>query len=443
MDRQGNGDPGDDESATASWEVGGGSEAGAEVTGVTRGSEPEAEGVPGGVLAGVTAGSVTKPSKVGGGSKAQAEASSKAGGGSVVGAEVEGSSASFVAEGMGVPLVLTVAEIAAQGFDIGVDILLTTVEEDVDPDAEAEFDAMILANNLRFAQQLRQGIHNDTLHGSSISQVPPADTFQPEHENEDENVHTNQPNPENDTLLGSGSSLYQGIHNDTLHGSSISQGGDNDPGSATRFKLKVPSAYQGLAALENSEVHGFAIANDLRESLNSNQGWATENQILGLLQNRQIFQLLENEVTAINDTAQGVVAVVPQSSVDALSITPEYTSSRRILKEHGPSKLKVSGVTINKFVVKGNLWSRRHYTIDNTCHIFEWPAKPVANEIQAVPPRTRARTTEELIASNAAVVASHGRVLESNAAVVESNNRLTAAIYQLIARLGESSNSRP
>uniref|UniRef100_N1QQJ3 Uncharacterized protein n=1 Tax=Aegilops tauschii TaxID=37682 RepID=N1QQJ3_AEGTA len=477
MDRQGNGDPGDDESATTSWEVGGGSEAGAEVTGVTRGSEPEAEGVPGGVLAGVTAGSVTKPSKVGGGSKAQAEASSKAGGGSVVGAEVEGSSASFVAEGMGVPLVLTVAEIAAQGFDIGVDILLTTVEEDVDPDAEAEFDAMILANNLRFAQQLRQacrlrvkfiqnplkGIHNDTLHGSSISQVPPADTFQPEHENEDENVHTNQPNPENDTLLGSGSSLYQGIHNDTLHGSSISQGGDNntlhgssipqggdnDPGSATRFKLKVPSAYQGLAALENSEVHGFAIANDLRESLNSNQGWATENQILGLLQNRQIFQLLENEVTAINDTAQGVVAVVPQSSVDALSITPEYTSSRRILKEHGPSKLKVSGVTINKFVVKGNLWSRRHYTIDNTCHIFEWPAKPVANEpplslqIQAVPPRTRARTTEELIASNAAVVASHGRVLESNAAVVESNNRLTAAIYQLIARLGESSNSRP
>ncbi|XP_044441916.1 uncharacterized protein [Triticum aestivum] len=167
MDRQGNGDPGDDESATASWEMGGGSEAGAEVTGVTRGSEREAEGVRGGVLAGVTAGSVAKPSK------AQAEASSKAGGGSVVGAEVEGSSASFVAEGMGVPLVLTVAEIAAQGFDIGVDILLTTVEEeDVDPDAEAEFDAMILANNLRFAQQLRQ----------------------------DENVHTNQPNPENDIL---------------------------------------------------------------------------------------------------------------------------------------------------------------------------------------------------------------------------------------------------
>ena len=84
--------------------------------------------------------------------------------------------------------------------------------------------------------------------------------------------------------------------------------------------------------------------------MNSNQGWATENQILGLLQNRQIFQLLENEVTAINDTAQGVVAVVPQSSVDALSITPEYTSSRRILKEHGPSKLKVWNI-LNKFFV--------------------------------------------------------------------------------------------
>uniref|UniRef100_A0A8R7QZU0 Uncharacterized protein n=1 Tax=Triticum urartu TaxID=4572 RepID=A0A8R7QZU0_TRIUA len=104
---------------------------------------------------------------------------------------------------------------------------------------------------------------------------------------------------------------------------------------------------------------------------------------------------------------------------------------------------KVSGVIINKFFIKGNLWSRRRYTIDNTCHVFEWPARPVENEIQAVPPRTRARTTEELIASNAAVVASHGRVLESNAAVVESNNRLTAAIYQLISRLGESSTNRP
>ena len=76
--------------------------------------------------------------------------------------------------------------------------------------------------------------------------------------------------------------------------------------------------------------------------------------------------------------------------------------------------------------------------------MFEWPAKPVRNETQAVPPRrTRARTTEELIASNAAVVASHDRVLESNAAVVESNDRLTAAINQLTARLGESSTSRP
>ncbi|XP_044442251.1 uncharacterized protein [Triticum aestivum] len=302
MDRQGNGDPGDDESATTSWEVGGGSEAGAEVTGVTRGSEPEAEGVPGGVLVGVTAGSVTKPSKVGGGSKAQAEASSKAGGGSVAGADGEGSSASFAAEGMGVPLVLTAAEMAAQGFDIGVDIVLAGMEQyvdpvayaefeevmlaadnlrfaqnsrqvppadtfqpvnenevNVDPDAEAEFDAMILAaNNLRFAQQLRQ--------------VPPADTFQLENENEDERVHTNQ----------SGSSLYQGIHNDTLYGSSISQqihsdtlhgspipqggdnntlhgscipqGGDNDRASATWFKLKVPSAFQGRRPRRGVEV---------------------------------------------------------------------------------------------------------------------------------------------------------------------------------------------
>ena len=98
-------------------------------------------------------------------------------------------------------------------------------------------------------------------------QVPPADTFQLENENEDERVHTNQ----------SGSSLYQGIHNDTLYGSSISQqihsdtlhgspipqggdnntlhgscipqGGDNDRASATWFKLKVPSAFQGITYL--------------------------------------------------------------------------------------------------------------------------------------------------------------------------------------------------
>ncbi|EMS51233.1 hypothetical protein TRIUR3_25726 [Triticum urartu] len=383
MDRQGNGDPGNDESATASWEVGGGSEAGAEsatasweggggseagaeVTGVTRGSEPEAEGVRGGVLAGVTAG------PVGGGSKAQAErvvaeASSKAGGGSVAGAEVEGSSASFVAEGMGVPLVLTAAEMAAQGFDIGVDIVLATMEEeeDVDPDAEAEFDAMMLAtdnlrfaqnsrqvvmlchcsvsysahveigsgtgtgtgmeiydeacrlrvkfiqnplkvppadtfqpvnenevnvdpvaeaefdamilaaNNFRFAQQMRQWewewnllveIYDEAcrLRVKFIQiplKVPSADTFQPENENEDERVPTNQPNPENDTLYGSsisqqiqndtlhGSSIPQGGDSNTLHGSSIPQGGDNDPGSATWFKLKVPSAFQGLTVL--------------------------------------------------------------------------------------------------------------------------------------------------------------------------------------------------
>ncbi|XP_037460976.1 uncharacterized protein LOC119331898 isoform X2 [Triticum dicoccoides] len=344
---------------------------------------------------------------------------------------------------MGVPLVLTAAEMAAQGFDIGVDIVLATMEEeeDVDPDAEAEFDAMMLAaDNLRFAQNSRQPVNENEVNvdpdaeaefdamilaannfrfAQQMRQVPSADTFQPENENEDERVPTNQPNPENDTLYGSsisqqiqndtlhGSSIPQGGDSNTLHGSSIPQGGDNDPGSATWFKLKVPSAFQGL------------------------------------LQNRQIFQLLGNEVTAINDLAQGVVAVVPQSSVDTFPITPEYTSSRRILKEHGPSKLKVSGVIINKFFIKGNLWSRRRYTIDNTCHVFEWPARPVENEIQAVPPRTRARTTEELIASNAAVVASHGRVLESNAAVVESNNRLTAAIYQLISRLGESSTNRP
>ncbi|XP_048545511.1 uncharacterized protein LOC125524518 isoform X2 [Triticum urartu] len=280
MDRQGNGDPGNDESATASWEVGGGSEAGAEVTGVTRGSEPEAEGVRGGVLAGVTAG------PVGGGSKAQAErvvaeASSKAGGGSVAGAEVEGSSASFVAEGMGVPLVLTAAEMAAQGFDIGVDIVLATMEEeeDVDPDAEAEFDAMMLAtDNLRFAQNSRQPVNENEVNVDPVAeaefdamilaannfrfaqqmrQVPSADTFQPENENEDERVPTNQPNPENDTLYGSsisqqiqndtlhGSSIPQGGDSNTLHGSSIPQGGDNDPGSATWFKLKVPSAFQG------------------------------------------------------------------------------------------------------------------------------------------------------------------------------------------------------
>ena len=76
--------------------------------------------------------------------------------------------------------------------------------------------------------------------------------------------------------------------------------------------------------------------------------------------NCPIFQLQQHEVSAITDEiSRGAVLIIPESNVDELLMTLEYTSSGKILKEHGPFKLKVSGVTINKFCIKGNLWSRR------------------------------------------------------------------------------------